>query len=236
MQPLQIVFFFFISTYCSNAQSSVSYYLYSEIGLSTQKFKTNISGLLDDDFGSNFPRVEYSLPSSNYSIGAQLEKKMASWLTISSSIDIGKIGHRDRIQALNFSGPIISVYNRYHSRIGISIKAFLFALPSKNVKKRKRSKPSSFLQLGSINSFSFAETYKINDKNELNRLFERRINLHGYEIGLGVQKDRLQFSWHFSSYLNNLFKLPSVIKHTYFAHTVRLSYRLNKNESILKKG
>lgn len=236
MRILQIVLLLFMYLTNLNAQHSIDHYLFSEIGFSSQKFKTTISGLLDDDFGSNFPRVEYSRPSLTYSLGIQLDKKVTSWLKLSSSIDIGKISHRDRIKTINFSGPINSVYNRYHTRIAFSIKAFVFALPSENIKKRKKSKPSSFLQIGSINSFAFTETYRINNKNELNRLFERRFNLHGYEIGLGIQKDRLQFSWHFSSYFNNLFKLPSIIKHTYFAHTVRLSYRLNKKETILKKS
>ena len=235
MRISQIVLFFFIYLSSLSAQSTIDYYVYSEIGLSTQKFKTNISGLLDNDFGSNSPRVEYSRPSVTYNVGIQLDKRLSSYLKLSSSIDIGKIGHRDRIQTINFPGPVVSAYNRYHSRISISIKAFLFSIPDENIKKRKKSKPSMFLQLRSINSFAFAEEYRVNNKNELNELFERRIHLSGYEIGLGVQKDRLEFSWKFSSYFNNLFKLPSVIKHTYFAHTVRLSYRLNKKESVAKR-
>jgi len=211
-----------------NAQRSTNYYIYSDIGISVQKFKTTIPGGLQDEFSANFPRVEYSQPSVAYNVGIAIEKIINPQLKILTCIDVGKIGHQDKIQAENLPNPITSNYKRYHSRLSIFLEIYLFSHQLPKKRKRKKKEIIPFMQVGSINSFAFAESYKFNNENAIEGLWARNKFLMGYMIGAGIDKGKFEVSWQFTSYFSNLFKVPSVIKHTYFSHSIRVAYKLNK--------
>lgn len=207
MKSLAVSIILYLCCQFINAQDDTKLHLVAKVGLGVLTTVYESKPL----FGSGLPEERESIistPRPTYALGVSVERKISERFQISLTPSLYQNGYTYKIHDFLEKEFVRLKYKRLELDISIGAKVSLFAeniVTSSYGKERRKKRSAPYVFMGYNVGIALYESYNYASLDGIEDLAAtRRSILHGYIVGLGVQKNIMDFRISFHSDINSL--------------------------------